>query len=247
MIDSFLELTGTQIAATTEVPYCLVAVKLFCAVCAGSMVGLERSFHGRPAGIRTYCLVCLASAALIQVTLHAPIWLAGAPPEVYKADGTRLMRAVVSGIAFLGAGVIFREGFTIRGLTTAAAIWATAVIGILFGIGLFYTGVLVAVLLILILSAFRKIESVISARTYAHCNVVFARDGSITKERFFGLLAEHQLEATGKINHQLVNDGKDYEVDLTIRSRIPEAFSRLSRSLRQQTEYKTYSIRFIRN
>lgn len=247
MIESLLGLEGVQIAASTELPYLLVTFKLVCALVAGGFIGFERSFHGRPAGIRTYCLVCLASAAVVQVILHGAVWLAGAPVDVYKADGTRIMRAMVTGIAFLGAGVIFREGFTIRGLTTAAAIWATGIIGLLFGIGLFYTGILAAAILILILSCFQKIESIIPLRQYAHCIVTFARDSQTSKESFLGLLAMHHLETSGRINHQLVNDGKDYEVELTIRSSRPDAFSRLLKTLRQQAEYKTYSIQFIRN
>ncbi len=247
MIESLLGLEGVQIASSTELPYLLVTLKLVCALIAGGFIGFERSFHGRPAGIRTYCLVCLASAAIVQAILHGAVWLAGAPVDVYKADGTRIMRAMVTGIAFLGAGVIFREGFTIRGLTTAAAIWATGIIGILFGIGLFYIGILATVLLILILSCFQKIERIIPARQYAHFNVTFAREGSITKESFFGLLAECHLETSGQINHQLVNDGRDYELDMTLRSRLPGAFARLAKTLREGAGYKTYSIRFIRN
>ncbi|MGN0918743.1 MAG: MgtC/SapB family protein [Oxalobacter sp.] len=247
MIDTLFGLEGVQVAASTEIPYLLVIVKLACAVIAGGFIGFERSFHGRPAGVRTYCLVCLASVAVVQVNLHGAIWLTGAPPDVYRADGTRIMQVLVTGIAFLGAGVIFREGFTIRGLTTAAAIWATGIIGILFGVGLFYSGALATVLLILILSCFQKIKGIIPAKRYAHFNVTFAREGTVTRERFFALLAAHQLETSGNISHHLVNGGEDYEVDLTIRSHMPEAFSRLSKTLREQAEFKTYSIRFIRN
>ena len=77
-----------NIAALMEIPYLLIAVKLLCAVCAGGAIGLERALHGRPAGIRTLSIVCLASAALVQVTLHAAIWIAGAPPETLEVDGT---------------------------------------------------------------------------------------------------------------------------------------------------------------
>ncbi len=247
IIDTLLELECAQAAASTELPYLLVTVKLACALIMGGCIGFERSFHGHSAGIRTYCLICLASVAIIHAQQHGAIWLAGASVDVYRADGSRLMQGVGEGIAFLGAGAIFREGFTIRGLTTAAAIWVTGIIGILLGIGFFYTGILATVCLILILSCVQKIERIIHARQYAHFNVTFARNGHVTKESFLGLLATYQLKASGKINHRLINGGKDYEMELTLCSSIPDAFTRLSRTLRQQTGYKTYSIHFIRN
>ena len=79
------------------------------ALVIGAMIGFERSFHGRPAGFRTHALVCLASALLMLVTI--------------RADPTRMAQGIMTGIGFLGAGVIFKEGLTVRGLTTAASIW----------------------------------------------------------------------------------------------------------------------------
>ena len=245
MFDWLWELSGNNIAAATEIPYCLVTAKLLCAVAAGSIIGFERAYHGRPAGVRTYTLICLASAALLQAVLHLPIWLPKVVPQIYRVDTTRVIFATVEGIAFICVGVIFRQGLTFRGLTTAAAIWFTAMVGVLFGIGLFYIGGIAVIAILLLLIVFYRIERSWSQRRYARCNVVFARDGGITRERFFKLLAEHQLETFGKINHQLINGGRDFEVGLTIRSRIPNAFPRFIESLRQQAEYKSYNIRFV--
>jgi len=248
MMDWLFELSDTtNVAMMTDVPYLLILVKMLCAVCAGGAIGFERSFHGRPVGIRTYCLVCLASVALAQVLLHVTMWLTGAPMDLYRADRSRQMQAVSDGIAFLCAGIILREGLSVHGLTTSASIWATSMIGLLFGIGFFYVGALATVLVVAILSVLRVTEWFVPTAKYAYCNVVFDRDGSVTREVFFKLLNACRLEAIGNINQRLINGGHDYELEMTIRSRIPDAFSRLSKALRQETAYKVYRIQFTRN
>ena len=98
---------------------------------AGGLIGLERSFHGRPAGFRTHALVCLASALLMTVTAFQSVWIPEADLELFRTDPTRMAQGIMTGIGFLGAGVIFKEGLNVRGLTTAASIWITAAIGIL--------------------------------------------------------------------------------------------------------------------
>src|SRR5512146_147895 len=123
-----------------------IAVNLGAAWAAGGLIGLERSFHGRPAGFRTHALVCLASALLMLVTRYQGLWLTDVPMETVRTDPTRMAQGIMTGIGFLGAGVIFKEGLSVRGLTTAASIWITAAIGILIGIG-FYLPAAVSTLL----------------------------------------------------------------------------------------------------
>ncbi len=108
-----------------------IATHLVTALIAGGIIGLERSFHGRPAGFRTHALVCLASSLLMLVTVYQGKWLPGIPLETVRTDPTRMAQGIMTGIGFLGAGVIFKEGLSVRGLTTAASIWITAAIGIL--------------------------------------------------------------------------------------------------------------------
>ena len=119
-------------------------MRLASALAAGSLIGLERSVHGRPAGFRTHALVCLASALLMLVTAYQWEWLGvtAANEDSFRTDPTRMAQGIMTGIGFLGAGVIFKEGLTVRGLTTAASIWITAAIGILYGVGFFYRAIL---------------------------------------------------------------------------------------------------------
>src|SRR5713101_1641272 len=103
------------------------------ALVIGAMIGFERTFHGRPAGFRTHSLVCIASAILMIVTVYQNQWMTFVEHDAIRTDPTRMAQGIMTGIGFLGAGVIFKEGLTVRGLTTAASIWVTAAIGILLG------------------------------------------------------------------------------------------------------------------
>src|SRR5204862_893755 len=108
--------------------------RLLAALAAGAFIGYERSYHGRPAGFRTHALVCTASSLLMLVTVYESHWMSAVAGRV-QIDPTRMAQGIMTGIGFLGAGVIIKEGFSVRGLTTAASIWITAAIGILAGIG----------------------------------------------------------------------------------------------------------------
>jgi putative Mg2+ transporter-C (MgtC) family protein len=115
----------------------LVFFNLLGALVLGLLVGYERSYHGRAAGMRTYGLVCMASAALTVIGGYSSGWFGGHTLTGTAGDTTRVIQGIVTGIGFLCAGVIMREGFSISGLTTAASLWASSVIGILVGVGFY--------------------------------------------------------------------------------------------------------------
>jgi putative Mg2+ transporter-C (MgtC) family protein len=117
----------------------LILLNIIGALLLGLLVGYERSYHGRAAGMRTYGLVCMASCALTVICGYPHMWFGGAESHLGNTDPTRVVQGIVTGIGFLGAGVIMREGFNISGLTTAASIWASAAIGVMIGLG-FYLG-----------------------------------------------------------------------------------------------------------
>src|SRR5215211_6837316 len=133
-------------------------LRLLAALAAGAFIGYERSFHGRPAGLRTHVLVCLASAVLMLVTVYEDYWVRTAAMET-RLDPTRMAQGIMTGIGFLGAGVIVKEGINVRGLTTAASIWITAGIGVLAGVGFYFPVVVVTLLTLGTLSGFRWIEA----------------------------------------------------------------------------------------
>ena len=120
----------------------LIVLNMAVALLLGLLVGYERSYHGRAAGMRTYGLVCMASAALTVIGGYPGFWFGGhAILPLSGTDPTRIVQGIVTGIGFLGAGVIMREGFNISGLTTAASIWASSVIGIMVGFGFYLAAI----------------------------------------------------------------------------------------------------------
>ncbi|HJV86142.1 MAG TPA: MgtC/SapB family protein [Noviherbaspirillum sp.] len=124
----------------------IVFLSLFGALLLGLLVGYERSYRGRAAGMRTYGLVCMASAALTVIAGYPGDWYGGQVMVGLGADPTRIIQGIVTGVGFLGAGVIMKEGFNISGLTTAASIWAASVIGVLVGVGFYLSAMLLAML-----------------------------------------------------------------------------------------------------
>jgi len=144
-----------------------VFVKLILAAIAGGAVGLEREKHGRPAGLRTHLLVALG-AGLMMVVSEA-FHLKYAEHDMQSAlriDPSRTAAQIVTGIGFLGAGVIIKEGATVRGLTTAASLWLAAGLGMAFGMGLFLPGVMATVLALLSLVFLKKLEPIIKKDRY---------------------------------------------------------------------------------
>src|SRR4029450_3659439 len=154
---------------------------LSAALIAGGLIGLERSYPGRPAGFRTHTLVCLASSLLMLVTIQQGRWYAVVSPEMVRIDPTPIDQGVMTGIGFLGAGVIMKEGLSVRGLTTAASIWITAAIGILAGVGLYGALAVATALTLGTLSVFRWIEKVMPTLLYAHLHVRFRREGVVSE------------------------------------------------------------------
>ena len=105
-----------------------LSVRLVVAALLGALVGLEREIHGHPAGMRTHLLVSVGSALFTVISIHGFVGVLE-PSVQAPVDPSRVAAQVVSGIGFLGAGAIIKDGFTVRGLTTAASLWATAAIG----------------------------------------------------------------------------------------------------------------------
>src|SRR2546428_14083395 len=169
----------------------VVLLRIGAALLAGALIGFERTFHGRPAGFRTHALVCLASALLMLVTVYQSAWMTAVPLEAIRTDPTRMAQGIMTGIGFLGAGVIFKEGLTVRGLTTAASIWVTAAIGILLGIGFYFAATLGAASTIAILAAFRFIELRLPTEFYAHHSLMFERGAVMAEDDLRHLIGEH--------------------------------------------------------
>lgn len=146
-----------------------VLVRILVASLCGGLIGLERGRKHRPAGFRTYMLVCMGAALTMILSVYltaATTGLWGLVNDVTKTDVSRFGAQVINGIGFLGAGTIIITGRQqVKGLTTAAGLWASACMGLAIGVG-FYTASLLACLLILItIIIFSKLEQFILSRS----------------------------------------------------------------------------------
>src|ERR1700693_5300845 len=153
--------------------YATIARHLVIALAAGGIIGLERSYHGRPAGFRTHALVCLSSCMLMVLTVYQDTWFSALSLDRVSVDPTRMAQGIMTGIGFLGAGVIMKEGLTVRGLTTAASIWITAGIGIMIGVGFYFPAGVSTAMTLIVLSVFRWIERRMPIEFYAKLTVAF--------------------------------------------------------------------------
>lgn len=194
-----------------------IGVRLLVSLVIGGIIGLERSYHGRPAGFRTHALVCVASSLLMLVTAYESLWFTGGKLERVVVDPTRMAQGIMTGIGFLGAGVIMKDGLSVRGLTTAASIWITAAIGILIGIGFYFPAVLATVFTLGTLSMFRWIEAKIPSQLHAYHAVRFARASFIAEEAYREILATHGF-SIANLSYRVDKDKNYLEYRMMIRT-----------------------------
>jgi putative Mg2+ transporter-C (MgtC) family protein len=208
----------------------VVIARIGAALLIGGVIGLERTFHGRPAGFRTHALVSVASALLMLVTVYQADWMTAAPVDTIRTDPTRMAQGIMTGIGFLGAGVIFKEGLTVRGLTTAASIWVTAAIGILVGVGFYLPAVVGSIATLIVLGVFRAIEARLPSEFYAHHTIKFEREAIIPEPALRKLIGEHGF-TIANLSHRLTDLGKIFEYRMVIRTRDRDAAEQLSQHL----------------
>jgi putative Mg2+ transporter-C (MgtC) family protein len=142
-------------------------------------------------------------------------------------DPTRMAQGIMTGIGFLGAGVIFQEGLTVRGLTTAASIWITAALGILIGIGFYFPAAITTALVLFILSAFRWIESRMPSETFARLDVAFKRDAALDEDA----LRRGKGFTVAQLSYRVTEDGERFEYRMMLRTTLARNMSELARSL----------------
>jgi len=211
------------------------------AVLAGGLIGLERTYHGRPAGFRTHTLVCTASSLLMLLTVYQWELLKGAPLETIRVDPTRMAQGIMTGIGFLGAGVIMKEGLTVRGLTTAASIWITAAIGVLIGIGFYFPAVVVTLVTLGTLSLFRWIEMIMPSHYYARLNVRFKRQETPAEAEFRDLITRQNF-SVANLSYRLQQGGKYFEYQMTVRSQNTDNYRKLAETLTAMDKVLEFEI-----
>ena len=218
-----------------------ILVHLLVAMVAGGLIGLERSYYGRPAGFRTHTLVCMASSLLMLVTIYQRDWFSGAMIETVRVDPTRMAQGIMTGIGFLGAGVIMKEGASIRGLTTAASIWITAAIGILAGVGFYSALTVVTILTLSTLTLYRLVEQQLPMLVYVQTLIRFQRDKAMTEPEIRTLMHENGF-GISNLCYTVSNDRNFFEYDLVIKTRKEENMRRLSQCLAENKNIIEFRI-----
>ncbi len=211
MIDS---LTGLDIFSPVT-----VMVRLVVAMLAGFLIGVERERHYQPAGLRTHMVLALGSCLIMMVSLYIPMIFMKEHPN---ADPGRLAAQVISGIGFLGAGAIFRYGFTVKGLTTAASIWTTSGIGLAFGAGFYFLGLFSVLLLVVILQVFDVIEDRLFARKDMRILTVMINSARLSPKKVIESIKEFDIILKQVSITENVESGT---TEIVINCRMDEDFS----------------------
>ena len=153
-----------------------IALRLTLAAVAGALIGLDRGEHGRPAGLRTNLLVCLA-AALSMIQANLLLATAGRPTDSFvMLDLMRLPLGILTGMGFIGAGAILKRGEIVQGVTTAATLWFVTVIGLCFGGGQKALGVVAFLIGIVVLVGLKRLEALLPR--YRRATLTMTADAS---------------------------------------------------------------------
>ena len=193
-------------------------IQIIAAFVAGGLLGLEREYHSKPAGFRTMILICVGSCLFTILS------------STFVANPDRIASNIITGIGFIGAGVVFKEGINVRGITSAATIWIAASIGMCIGLKLYGLALFVAILVLIVLVILSKLEEafdnlhqvkqyIIRFKAYEYSveeleaelkkiDVYFVRY-KISKEQD-EVIVDYKIEAVQskreKVNHYLINN-----------------------------------------
>lgn len=227
----------------------IVFLSMTGALLLGFLVGYERFYHGRAAGMRTYGLVCMASAALTVASGYPHEWFGGQVTVGLGADPTRVIQGIVTGIGFLGAGVIMKEGLNISGLTTAASIWAASVTGVLVGVGFYLAAILLALLSAFCMVSVPKLSGGLPSRQAIGLNLRFARDQAPDEKTLRAEMLNSGYEVAGGTIVIALRDGaiewQFVAVALSKSSGTP--ISELSRRLAAFDGVESFQVSHARN
>ncbi len=147
----------------TYLPTHIIAIRLAVAAILGALIGIERELHTAEAGLRTHILVSVA-ASLFTILAFEIFHTIDPGPQGPQADPIRAVEAVTAGIAFLGAGAIFRSGAGVQGLTTGAGMWLAGAVGVATALGYYFIATGVALLAVVVMAALRVLAHQIIRR-----------------------------------------------------------------------------------
>ncbi len=199
-----------------------IIVRLILAFILGGLIGLEREFHGRAAGLRTHILVCLGSALIMLTSMH----IFHLYRDVTTIDPARIAAGVITGIGFLGAGAIIRFRASVRGLTTAACLWAVAGIGLALGSGFYLGAYLTSAIVLFVLFFLTKLEMALVRKDWYKVIAVETKGHAQQLKDIRSVLSDYRVEirdfeikkkpesnnVTVELNLKLTTDRQDDQI-----------------------------------
>lgn len=216
-------------------------LRITLAALIGGLVGLERELRGRQAGFRTNMLVCIGSCLVMLVSLSVPtLILKHASGVNLNADPARIAYGVMTGIGFLGAGAILQKKDSIRGLTTAAALWCVAGLGLAAGLGLYALATMTALVILFTLWALDLIEDMIPRRRYRRITIRGQWGPGCTKSVVDWFAEKGVKVVTISLARSLPEAHVDFTMVVGFMS--TKALQSLERRLQEQSPYELISI-----
>jgi putative Mg2+ transporter-C (MgtC) family protein len=217
-------------------------LRIFVACVCGFILGVERSRRFKEAGVRTHMIVCCGAALIMIVSKYGFADLTSVAGETYNgtrgADPARLAAQVVSGVGFLGAGMIFKNGGSVTGLTTAAGIWAAAGIGLAIGSGMYAVGILVTIAIASIQMLMHIVT--VGADAYKHCNLDILVENMFDFDQKFKDLMK-QYGAT-LVEFRITREVNGIRYNATLKSKKPITSGDVSAVLADNVEVIEISV-----
>jgi len=195
-----------------------IIIRLVLGAILGGIIGFERQTHGRPAGFRTQLLVCMASV-LIMIVSEYYQHLSYMDPSYVRVDPGRIAAGAITGVGFLGAGVILRMGITIQGLTTAACLWMVSAIGLAVGGGLYLAGIAACALTLFSLLVLRVVERKMPRLVFKFLTII--ADDSIEEDIKSVLKAHNSRTASIDYEKDVLKGEITYNITISLKYDVP--------------------------
>jgi len=201
-----------QFSPLREISFITVSARMILAFVCGGLIGIEREFKRRPAGFRTHILICLGAAVTTLTSQYLFLVMR------YYTDMTRLGAQVIAGIGFIGAGtIIVTNRKHVKGLTTAAGLWAAAIVGLAIGAGFYEGGLLATVLILFAELVFSKVEYRLSVNT-PEINLFIEYTGVDVLNRMLDLYHEKSITVSNMtVTHSVENESANACVIFSLR------------------------------
>jgi putative Mg2+ transporter-C (MgtC) family protein len=199
-----------------------IVLRLLLGALFGGIIGFERQVHGRPAGFRTHMLVCLALVLLMIVSENYHYIILDKNPAFIRVDPARIAMGAITGVGFLGAGVIIKTGVTVQGLTTAASIWMVSAIGLALGSGLYMASTWAFAITLFTLFVLRAVEGRMSRMSFMSLSI--SSSEGLTED-----IITEELRKHGAFPHNI-----EYEKDMS----TGEVSYRMTLGLRHRVSQK---------